>query len=180
MRTLVLGGIRSGKSRWAEAAIVEDTDPDAPVSYLATGPVSDHEEDAEWAARIAAHRQRRPETWTTVENVDVAAELRRSPRATLVDDIGTWLTAAMDRRDVWRSGSVDADIHELIAAVDGFTAPLVLVSPEVGLTVVPETSAGRQFADLLGTLNQQLADVCDQAVLVVAGLPLWLKRIETL
>ena len=75
----------------------------------------------------------------------------------------------MDRAEAWTGGSVRADIDDLLDAVAGFGAELVLVSPEVGLTVVPETAAGRRFADELGALNQRLAALCDRVVLVVAG-----------
>ena len=174
MRTLVLGGIRSGKSQWAEGAIASDAGAGQPVCYLATGATPDG--DADWAARIAAHRARRPSHWSTVETADVATQLRsETATPTLVDDIGGWLTAAMDRRDAWTTGSVTADVADLIDAVDAFGAPLALVSPEVGLTVVPHTASGRRFADELGSLNQQLAALCDQVVLVVAGQPLTVK-----
>jgi adenosylcobinamide kinase/adenosylcobinamide-phosphate guanylyltransferase len=174
VRTLVLGGIRSGKSQWAEAAIADSAGPGKPVCYLATGATPDG--DADWSARIATHRARRPAHWSTVETADVAMQLRSEPvTPTLVDDIGGWLTAAMDRRDAWAAGSVAADVADLIGAVDAFGAPLALVSPEVGLTVVPPTAAGRRFADELGSLNQQLAALCDQVVLVVAGQPLTVK-----
>lgn len=173
MRTLVLGGIRSGKSSWAEEAIAESA-AGGSVRYLATGPSADA--DAGWVQRIDAHRRRRPDDWTTVESTDVAAELNRATGvATLVDDIGGWLTAAMDRRDGWENGSVAADVGDLLSAVEGFGSPLVLVSPEVGWTVVPETRSGRRFADELGELNQRLAAVCDSVILVVAGLPVRLK-----
>lgn len=98
-----------------------------------------------------------------------------APRPTLVDDVGNWLTTAMDQREAWQGGSVVADVEDLVDAVAQFTQPLVLVSPEVGLTVVPATPAGRLFTDALGTLNQRLAAVCDRVVLVVAGLPLTVK-----
>lgn len=174
MRTLVLGGIRSGKSQWAEAAIADSAGAGQPVCYLATGATPDG--DADWSARIAAHRARRPSHWSTVETADVATQLRaESATPTLVDDIGGWLTAVMDRRDAWAAGSVAADVAELIDVVDAFGAPLALVSPEVGLTVVPHTASGRRFADELGSLNQQLAALCDQVVLVVAGQPLTVK-----
>ena len=141
MRTLVLGGIRSGKSRWAEDAVAGQ----GPVRYLATGAAAGA--DPDWAARIARHRDRRPPDWTTVECADVAARLRSHPdTATLVDDIGGWLTAALDRRG-WDDGSVAADADELLTAVSEFRAPLVLVSPEVGLSVVAPSAAGRRFAD---------------------------------
>lgn len=169
MRTLVLGGIRSGKSQWAESAVAEA----GPVCYLATGPAPDG--DAEWAARVAAHRNRRPRSWSTVETSDVAAQLRSNTTATLVDDVGSWLTTAMDRAGAWTGGSVTADVDDLLDAVRAFAAPLALVSPEVGLTVVPPTEAGRRFADELGLLNQRLAAVCERVVLVVAGQPVTVK-----
>lgn len=173
MRTLVLGGIKSGKSKWAEAAIAESAEPAQPVRYLATGPVADT--DPAWVQRIAEHRNRRPEHWSTVESDDIATELRRSPATpTLVDDIGCWLTAALDRRG-WENGSVSADVGEMLAAVASFGPPLVLVSHEVGLTLVPATASGRRFADELGTLNQRLAALCDRVVLMVAGQPVPIK-----
>jgi adenosylcobinamide kinase/adenosylcobinamide-phosphate guanylyltransferase len=174
VRTLVLGGIRSGKSQWAETAIADSVGAGQPVCYLATG--AKPGDDADWSARIAAHRARRPSHWSTLETADVATQLRSNAATpTLVDDIGGWLTAAMDRRDAWTAGSVTADVADLIDAVDAFAAPLALVSPEVGLTVVPHTSSGRRFADELGSLNQRLADLCDRVVLVVAGQPLTVK-----
>lgn len=174
MRTLVLGGIRSGKSQWAEAALAEEATDAQPVCYLATGPSP--ADDHEWAARVAAHRSRRRNRWSTVETTDVAKQLRAHHVATLVDDIGSWLTAAMDRAGAWTGGSVAADVDDLLEAVGGFPAPLAIVSPEVGLTVVPATTAGRRFADELGSLNQRLAAACDRVVLVVAGQPLAVKE----
>ena len=168
MRTLVLGGIRSGKSRWAEEAIAAALPPAQPVRYLA--PAVAGEADAAWAGRVAQHRDRRPAHWSTVETDDVTAQLRRSPHTpTLVDDLGGWLTGTLDRNNAWDGGSVAAPIDEMLAAVSAFGSTLVLVSPEVGLTVVPATASGRRFADELGTLNQKMAAVCDRVVLVVAG-----------
>jgi adenosylcobinamide kinase/adenosylcobinamide-phosphate guanylyltransferase len=174
VRTLVLGGIRSGKSQWAQTVIADAIDERQPVRYLATGAAPDG--DADWSARIAAHRERRPSHWSTVETVDVARQLRcETTTATLVDDVGGWLTAVMDRRGAWTGGSVATDADDLIDAVGSFSAPLALVSPEVGLTVVPQTSSGRRFADELGTLNQRLAASCDRVVLVLAGQPILVK-----
>jgi adenosylcobinamide kinase / adenosylcobinamide-phosphate guanylyltransferase len=174
VRTLVLGGIRSGKSQWAETAIAESTGAGQPVRYLATGAIPDG--DADWSARIAAHRARRPPHWSTIETVDVPTQLHSDAATpTLVDDIGGWLTAAMDRRGAWTTGSVAADVADLLDAVEAFPSPLALVSPEVGLTVVPHTASGRRFADELGSLNQRLAALCDRVVLVVAGQPLTVK-----
>ena len=177
VRTLVLGGIRSGKSDWAESAMTTA----GPVRYIATGPAADGE--AAWAWRVAEHRRRRPPGWHTVETQNLAAELRACPdQATLVDDVGCWLTAVLDRRG-WDAAPSDPDadpdadpeVAELLAAVGAFAAPLTLVSPEVGLAVVPATAAGRVFADELGRLNRRLAALCDQVVLVVAGQPVWIK-----
>lgn len=171
MRVLVLGGIRSGKSDFAESVISQSSDR---VRYLATGVLAD---DDEWAARVSAHRERRPEHWETVETSDVTKQLRSDDAdPTLVDDIGGWLTAAMDRTQAWTAGSARADVDGLVDAVAAYQADLVLVSPEVGLTVVPETVAGRLFADQLGVLNQRLAAVCDRVVLVVAGQPVTVKE----
>lgn len=173
MRTLVLGGIRSGKSLWAEQLLADTTPAGTPICYLATGDASS---DEDFSARVATHRQRRPAHWSTVETADVATQLRTAATATLVDDIGGWLVAAMDRHEAWNGGSVRHDVSELTSVVADFDAPLALVSPEVGLTVVPATASGRKFADELGTLNQQLAAVCDRVVLVVAGQPLTIKE----
>jgi adenosylcobinamide kinase/adenosylcobinamide-phosphate guanylyltransferase len=183
VRVLVLGGIRSGKSQWAESVvqqIAEGTqNAPAPVRYVATGPAPDG--DPSWATRVAAHRVRRPAHWHTVETTDLARALADAPHvATLVDDIGGWLTTTMDRRGAWAEAAVDdeisADISALVDAVSAFPSPLVLVSPEVGLTVVPATASGRRFADELGTVNQRLAAVCDRVVLVVAGQPVTVKE----
>ena len=175
MRVLVLGGIRSGKSQWAETAIIRFITDTQPLRYVATGPAPGA--DADWSARVAAHRSRRPTSWTTIETVDVATQLRSYSRtATLVDDVGSWLTAAMDRVGAWTGGSVSAEVNDLLDALNSFEAPLALVSPEVGLTVVPETVSGRRFADELGALNQRLAALCDRVVLVVAGQPVPVKE----
>jgi adenosylcobinamide kinase / adenosylcobinamide-phosphate guanylyltransferase len=175
VRTLVLGGVRSGKSRWAEAALTESLETDQPVHYLATGQVADS--DPAWQQRVDAHRDRRPPHWSTVETDDVAEQLRRSPNIpALVDDIGGWLTAALDRRQAWESGCISEDIDELTTAVAEFSAPLVLVSPEVGLTVVAATTSARRFTDELGVLNQRLGALCERVVLVVAGHPLPIKE----
>jgi adenosylcobinamide kinase / adenosylcobinamide-phosphate guanylyltransferase len=174
VRTLVLGGIRSGKSRWAEHAIATSLPPGQPVRYLAPG--HSDQADADWAQRVAQHRDRRPAHWSTVETQDITTELRRSPDTpTLVDDLGAWLTGTLDRHQAWENGSVAAPVDEMVGAVDAFQSTLVLVSPEVGLTVVPATASGRRFADELGSLNQRVAALCERVVLVVAGQPVSIK-----
>ena len=179
MRTLVLGGIRSGKSRWAEEAIAESLAPDQPVRYLASALPG--QADGAWAHRIAEHRNRRPAHWSTVETDEIATQLRRPPHTpTLIDDLGGWLTSTLDRHHGWDNGSaagaVRDRIDDMFAAVSAFPSTLVLVSPEVGLTVVAATASGRRFSDELGTLNQRLAALCERVVLVVAGHPLPIKQ----
>jgi adenosylcobinamide kinase / adenosylcobinamide-phosphate guanylyltransferase len=182
VRTLVLGGIRSGKSRWAEETIAKSLAPGQPVRYLASGLAG--QADDTWAHRVARHRDRRPAHWSTVETDDITTQLRQSPDTpTLVDDLGAWLTSTLDRHHAWENGSVSAPVHvkidDMIAAVSAFGSTLVLVSPEVGLTVVPATASGRRFADELGSLNQRIAAVCDQVVLVVAGQAVPIKPCRT-
>ena len=170
LRTLVLGGARSGKSAYAEAV----AGLGGPVRYVATA-IPDPA-DVDFADRIASHRIRRPGSWNVVEG-DPISVLGDPAPVTLVDDLGTWLTARIDARAAWESprGTVGPDIDALVVAVSGYADRLVIVSPEVGLGVVPATAAGRLFSDEIGTLNQRLAAVCDEVILVVAGIPTVLK-----
>jgi adenosylcobinamide kinase / adenosylcobinamide-phosphate guanylyltransferase len=184
LRTLILGGARSGKSSEAELRLAAEPD----VTYLAAGPWpedawtgTDGRPDPEWARRVAAHQARRPSWWQTIEGPDVAGALRRLDGAVLVDGIGTWLAAAMDQAGCWAEGqdparSVTAaagrlaeQVDDLVTAWRETTATVVAVSDEVGSGVVPATPAGRQFRDQLGWLNQRLAAESEQAVLVIAG-----------
>lgn len=168
MRVLVTGGVRSGKSRHAESLLA-----DAPtVTYVAAGPVYD---DADWAARIAAHRARRPATWSTAETRDVAGVIAAADAPVLVDCLGTWLTGVIDDAALWDAAVGEVEDHvrgrldALLAALTGTALPVVLVTNEVGLGVVPEHRSARLFRDLLGTINQRVAAACDEVHLVVAG-----------
>jgi len=163
VKILVLGGSRSGKSRFAESLLA---DADA-VEYVATA--AEHGDDAEWTARIAAHRARRPAHWTTLETADVAAVLLGAGPPVLVDSITLWVAHTLER------GDVDAGVDALCAAWEQTGRRVVAVSDEVGSGVVPETAAGRRFRDALGLLNQRLADTADEVHLVVAGIPLRLR-----
>ncbi|RCW44073.1 adenosylcobinamide kinase /adenosylcobinamide-phosphate guanylyltransferase [Halopolyspora algeriensis] len=179
-RTLVLGGARSGKSAHAEG-LLPATEP---VIYVAT---SRHDpEDAEWSERIAAHVARRPPGWRTSEAPhpdDVRQVLRAatsSGPALLVDDLATWLTGTLDDAAAWERdpqglATVAGHCDALVATVGDCPARLVLVSAEVGLGIVPATRSGRLFRDELGALNARLAEVCDEVVLLVAGVPLRLR-----
>lgn len=167
MKVLVTGGVRSGKSRHAESLV------SGAVTYVAPGPAQD---DADWAARIAEHRNRRPSSWTTLETHDLAEALRR-PGPVLVDCLGTWLTAVMDERELWEASAPVASSAVSALVADAVTAlrerdpadGVVLVTNEVGLGVVPHHRSGRLFRDLLGTVNQELAAACDEVHLVIAG-----------
>ncbi|MFZ2510727.1 MAG: bifunctional adenosylcobinamide kinase/adenosylcobinamide-phosphate guanylyltransferase, partial [Gordonia sp. (in: high G+C Gram-positive bacteria)] len=168
MRTLVLGGIRSGKSARAETLL----DTASRVRYLATGAApDDDDDDPSWAQRVAAHRARRGDRYHTVETIDLAAALRADQRAaTVIDDLGNWVTRLLDDAG-WDRPDVDLSEHidDLAAAVAAFRGDLVIVSPEVGLSVVPAAPAGRRFADVLGAANQAIAAACDNVELIVAG-----------
>ncbi|MET0426469.1 MAG: bifunctional adenosylcobinamide kinase/adenosylcobinamide-phosphate guanylyltransferase, partial [Actinoplanes sp.] len=170
---LVLGGIRSGKSAFAEALVADA----ASVRYVATAVGG--EDDPEWRARIEAHQRRRPQTWTTEETGADPTRLTellteaKPDETLLVDDLGGWIAALLDPA---RQPNDDvADVAALATAVRSCQARVVLVSPEVGLALVPTTPVGRAFADALGTTNQALAEACDGVALVVAGRPVWLK-----
>jgi adenosylcobinamide kinase/adenosylcobinamide-phosphate guanylyltransferase len=163
--TLVIGGARSGKSRYAEALI---TALPPPWIYAATGQAL----DAEMAARIEAHRARRGAGWTTVEVPrDLAAALTAHAKAPiLVDCLTLWLSNLM-----MAGAQIDAEIDRLAQALAEAAAPVVLVANEVGSGIVPDNALARRFRDLQGSLNQRIAALADQVVLVVAGLPLFLK-----
>ncbi len=169
-RTLVLGGARSGKSRYAEDLLP----PDEPVRYVATARRDTH--DAEWSARIDAHRARRPEAWITVETSDLTTLMRAGGGPLLVDDLATWLTGVLDDAGAWEQPvDISPQLDDLVEGVRQASGTVVLVSAEVGLGVVPATRAGRLFRDELGTLNAALAQVCDEVVLLIAGLSQRLK-----
>ena len=169
----MLGGTRSGKSRHAEDLLPADRR----VRYVATA--RRRADDPEWSARIDVHRARRPPSWATLEDVDVPAVVRAGGGPLLVDDLATWLTGVLDDSGAWDApavpAAVGAAVEKLVAAVAAAPDRVVLVSAEVGLGVVPETRAGRIFRDELGALNAALAAVCDEVLLLVAGLPLRLK-----
>jgi adenosylcobinamide kinase/adenosylcobinamide-phosphate guanylyltransferase len=178
-RSLVTGGVRSGKSRLAEARIAERAGG-RPVTYLAPGPLPDPATDPEWADRIDRHRRRRPVGWTTVETTDVPTAVTMADGPVLLDDLGTWITAVLDRPtgggdlgwDLPGDAAVDlveTHVDALVAAWRAAPGPLVAVTNEVGLGVVPEHRSGRLFRDALGLANQRLAAACDEVLLVVAG-----------
>jgi adenosylcobinamide kinase/adenosylcobinamide-phosphate guanylyltransferase len=166
--TLVLGGARSGKSRYAEA-LIEEAAPAA--LYLATAEALDDE----MRERIRHHRARRGARWTTLEApLDLASalmEAARPERPVLVDCLTLWLSnLLMAGRDA------EAAITELVQALPRLKGPAVLVANEVGLGIVPDNALARAFRDHAGRLNQAIAAEAQRVVLVAAGLPLVLKE----
>jgi adenosylcobinamide kinase/adenosylcobinamide-phosphate guanylyltransferase len=171
VKKLVIGGCRSGKSRYAEQWVTENfTDK----VFVATLEASD---DAEMDQRIALHLQSRSIGWLTVEEpLDLAGVLEKNETGAevfLVDCLTMWLTNMM------MQGFSDEKIQRRVAllcvTIADLPASVVLVANEVGLGIVPESPLGRRFRDLAGWTNQQFALVCRQVVLVAAGLPLRLK-----
>jgi adenosylcobinamide kinase/adenosylcobinamide-phosphate guanylyltransferase len=164
--TLVLGGARSGKSRYAESIVMSSRPP---WIYLATA----ESFDDEMTTRIAEHKKRRGHDWQTIDApLDLAGALAALPRSAtiLVDCLTLWLTNLMlAERDI------DAEIHRLEAAMLAHEAPLVLVSNEVGFGIVPDNALARRFRDFQGLLNQRVAARAGRVVLVVAGLPMIVK-----
>lgn len=166
--TLVLGGARSGKSTFAEQ-LASQSGLDR--IFLATGLALDDE----MSTRIAYHRSQRSEAWLTIEEpLRIAEAIGRESSATrilVVDCLTLWLSNLMH---AGLEPSKEAD--GLIASLGGSAGPVILVSNEVGLGIVPQTPLGRAFRDAQGRLNQRLAMAVGDVVFVAAGLPLWLKR----
>jgi adenosylcobinamide kinase/adenosylcobinamide-phosphate guanylyltransferase len=180
-RTLVLGGTRSGKSAHAEGLLPADRQ----VDYVATARRDPADHD--WTHRIAVHIARRPHAWRTIEPADpgglstLLTHSHADAPPLLVDDISTWLTGVLDDVSAWDGDRAALDeagryADDLVTAVAACRTRLVLVSAEVGLGVVPETRSGRLFRDELGSLNANLARVCDEVLLLVAGIPLQLRK----
>jgi adenosylcobinamide kinase / adenosylcobinamide-phosphate guanylyltransferase len=166
--TLVLGGARSGKSRYAEALV--EAGASAGV-YLATAQAL----DAEMAERIRRHRARRSARWTVREEpLDLAAALiqeARPARPVLLDCLTLWLSNLLAAgRDV------DAEIAALLDTLPSLAGPAVLVANEVGLGIIPDNALARAFRDHAGRLNQGIAARAQRVVFLAAGLPLVLKE----
>ena len=165
--TLVLGGARSGKSRYGETLIEAAS---ASALYLATAEAR----DGEMAERIRHHRARRGERWTTIEEplalVDRLATEARPDRPILVDCLTLWLANLMEAGRV-----LEAESAALVASLARLSGPVIFIANEVGLGIVPENALARAFRDHAGCLNQMIAAAADRVVFVAAGLPLILK-----
>ncbi len=171
VRTLVLGGARSGKSREAERLLADADD----VVYVATSdPTTD---DPDWLERVRRHRDRRPAHWSTVETLDLPSLLRAEGPPLLVDCLTLWLTRLMDHHDAWDAETwrhtaekaVAAEVDALVVAWRATRRRVVAVSNEVGQGVVPATDAGVRFRDVLGRLNALVAAETEDVRWCLAG-----------
>ena len=165
--TLILGGARSGKSRHAQS--LAESQP-GPCVYLATAEVRDDE----MAARIDLHRQDRGARWSAVEEpVDLITALHGASMpdgAVLVDCLTLWLSNLMER-----DADIDAETAALVDGLPSLAGPVIFVSNEVGLGIVPDNALARRFRDAAGRLNQAVAGAAQRVDFIAAGLPLTLK-----
>ncbi len=191
---VVAGGSRSGKSAYAEQW-VKEYGAESNVFYVATGyhtfqktkPVDGEfagEElvDTEFAERIAKHRQRRPQEWTTIEEpcelpqvLENTAAVREGESVYLIDGIGTWIANLMYMKEVHTEDVCRGYAEQLLAACETISGVVVAVADEVGMDVVPEHREGRIFRDLNGMVNQMLAARATEVYFVVCGLPVKIK-----
>ena len=165
--TLVLGGQRSGKSSYAESLIRSDQK----AIYVATAQAL----DKEMKERVGIHKCRRGKNWKTVEEpLDLASVLLMNDKASrpiLVDSLGMWVSNLLAH-----DKDVEKQISALMQASENIKSPLVIVSDEVGLGIIPNNALARSFIDKLGTLNQLISDRADVVVFIKAGLPMYLKE----
>ena len=177
--SLILGGVRSGKSGFAEKLVRE---LDQPTLYLATGVPS----DPEMEQRIRRHRESRPSVWDTLEEpVDLAGCLKgalastRPPAVVLVDSLDVWVSNLLLKHEDEPSEALEeramASLSQLLQVWRSSQTALFLVSGEVGLSLVPPNPLGRRFQDLLGLVNQKMAGAAGRVYLVVSGIPIEIK-----
>ena len=173
---LITGGARSGKSRFAEELALSYG---SPLCYLATAQANDDE----MTERIARHRLRRGALWQTIEEplllCQTLARIDGEYRAILVDCVTIWLSNLLLSSDSTQPDSEEqlmAHLHRLCACLPEMTTPVILVTNEVGMGIVPDNPLARLFRDVAGQANQLLAAVADELHFVVSGIPLQLKR----
>lgn len=169
MKELILGGVRSGKSRHAEERAATHAGEVAVIVTASAG-------DEEMAARIAAHRARRPVRWRVVEEPIALGrallELARPDSMVIVDCLTLWLTNILMQPD---ETLLQRESDALLAAVRSAAGSVILVGNEVGCGIIPVNELARRFADAAGSLHQRLGRACDRVVWMVAGLPLTVK-----
>lgn len=169
MKTLILGGVRSGKSRLAEQFA---TDSNLPVHYVATATA----EDGEMQKRIASHREHRPKHWYLIEEPFHLASVLNEHAATghciLVDCLTLWLTNLLITDDASIFESERADLLKVLPKLPG---EIIMVSNETNMGIMPVGELSRRYCDEAGRLHQDIAQLCDRVILMVAGLPHILK-----
>jgi adenosylcobinamide kinase/adenosylcobinamide-phosphate guanylyltransferase len=169
MKTLILGGVKSGKSRYAE---IMAADISKSVTVIATATVMDEE----MAIRVARHQEVRPQSWKTVEEPVYLGKALRSLTSSdvvVIDCLTLWLTNLLMLSD---TAKLNDEIKDFTSAIVGFKQPLILVSNETNMGILPLGDLTRRYCDQVGLLHQKLAKLCDKVELVVAGLPLTLKE----
>jgi adenosylcobinamide kinase / adenosylcobinamide-phosphate guanylyltransferase len=169
--TLILGGVRSGKSRLAERLAQESG---LAVTYVATARAG----DTEMHQRIVEHQRRRPSDWRLIEEplalASVIAREAAPERCLLVECLTLWLTNLLMTND---EQTIRAETESLTAAVASATGQVILVGNETNMGIVPLGELSRRFCDLAGGLHQELATRCERVILSIAGLPLALKGV---
>ena len=169
MKELILGGVRSGKSRLAQQLAIESG---LAVVFLATATAG----DPEMQRRIAEHKRRRPSSWTLVEEPHRLAHMLRehawAQRCVLVDCLTLWLTNLLCAGD---DAMLEAEYKALVELLPRLPGHIILVSNEASMGVTPLGELTRCFCDRAGRLHQDLAQRCDRVILTVAGLPQVLK-----
>ena len=184
---LVLGGVRSGKSAFAESRVARFNQTSGRSTlFVATGLAVDDE----MTERIRRHRESRPSQWATLEEpIKLAEKLAplldgpKSPGAVIIDSVDVWVANLLMERQAEKHSSAVASLEEavmaetekLLALTDASSQGFFMVSSEVGLSLVPPEPLGRQFQDLLGLVNQKIAAAATEVFLVVAGLPSRIK-----
>jgi len=169
-KTLILGGARSGKSRYAEQMVEEC----GRGLYLATARAPALGNDVEMATRIAEHKKRRGDIWETIEEpLNIAEVIRKESSKKLpilVDCLTLWLSNLM-----FENFNLDKEIYELTETLEKAVGPVICVSNEVGMGIVPENRLAREFRDNAGRLNQAIAKASKHVVLVTAGIAMIVK-----
>lgn len=169
---LILGGARSGKSRYAEALATAENKE---VIYIATANILDHEIQE----RVAHHQQNRPDSWETVEEplhlADTLSKHASTEKVLLVDCLTMWITNLLSEKN---EAYLQTEVEKLLKQVGNLTGTIIFVSNEVGMGIIPMGELTRKYVDEAGRLHQQLAQSVDNVTLMVAGLPLSIKNLN--
>ncbi len=169
IRTLILGGVRSGKSRLAERLALESK---LPVTYIATATALDEE----MSRRIASHQERRPATWQVIEEPIKLAQVltthARPGHLIIVDCLTLWITNLLTDKD---TTIFELEREALLSVISTLPGNIILVSNETNMGVTPLGELSRRYCDEAGLLHQELARSCEQVALTIAGIPMMLK-----